>query len=48
LKIRAIGTMLKAQWSVCQNLDVLKFIRAAVPHASRLWAVSLDTQRTTV
>jgi hypothetical protein len=44
---RAIGTMLKAQWSVFQKLDVLKSIRAAAPHAPRLWAVSLDKQRVT-
>jgi hypothetical protein len=39
--------MLKAQWSVFQKLDGLKSIRAAAPHASGLWAVSLDKQRAT-
>jgi hypothetical protein len=37
--------MLKVQWSVFQKLDVLKSIRAAAPHASRLWADPLDSQR---
>jgi hypothetical protein len=48
LQALGIGSMLKAQWSVFQKLDVLKSIRAAAPHASMLWAVSLDKQRAAV
>jgi hypothetical protein len=40
--------MWKVQWSVFQKLDVLKSIQAAAPHASRLWAVSLNKQRAVV